>query len=269
MRDVLLSTFPQLANTSDLDKLCVAFEADGKCQDDDFYGSSILLSRALDPSKDVILAYEMNGHELTPDHGYPLRAIVPGYIAARSTKFLTHIRILPFPGTPNFYQHRDYKVLPPHVESYEDADKDGWWDKVDACEAMCINSVICEPGDGDKLEAASLTIKGYAISGDGQRVNRVEVSLDAGQSWHQAEIDYTPKSAISYPKPREGHYWAWCFWSLQLPHDDLVKYANEKKVEIVCRATDAAGHTQPADLHKIWNFRGVMCNSWCKVVVHV
>jgi len=76
------------------------------------YGSSIALEKALSP--DVILAYEMNDEPLAPEHGFPLRVIVPGYIGARSVKWLREITLQeayidqPLPGS-------DYKIFPPEI----------------------------------------------------------------------------------------------------------------------------------------------------------
>src|SRR3981081_2156224 len=76
------------------------------------YGSSIALEKALSP--DVILAYEMNDEPLAPEHGFPLRVIVPGYIGARSGKWLREITLQERTST-NPYQARDYKIFPPEI----------------------------------------------------------------------------------------------------------------------------------------------------------
>jgi len=76
------------------------------------FGSSIALEKAFSP--DVLLAYEMNDEPLAPEHGFPLRVIVPGYIGARSVKWLREITLQERPST-NPYQARDYKLFPPEI----------------------------------------------------------------------------------------------------------------------------------------------------------
>jgi len=78
------------------------------CQDDQWYGGSIPLSRAMDIDSDCILALEMNGAPLTPEHGAPVRAICPGILGARSVKWLNRVTAQ-VAESPNFYQQRDYK----------------------------------------------------------------------------------------------------------------------------------------------------------------
>jgi sulfite oxidase len=85
-----------------------------QCEEDKCYGSSIPLSKALDEFGDVLLAYEMNGAPLTLDHGYPIRVVVPGYIGARSVKYLKTITVQDSESNA-YFQQTDYKILPEQV----------------------------------------------------------------------------------------------------------------------------------------------------------
>ena len=92
------------------------------------YGASIPLSTALDPRNDVILAFSMNGQPLPRDHGSPLRAVVPGHVAARSVKWLSKIAISDEESTSQ-WQRRDYKSFGPN-------ERDVDWDSAPASKQL-------------------------------------------------------------------------------------------------------------------------------------
>lgn len=87
------------------------------------YGTSIKKEYAMDPSRDIILAYMQNGELLTPDHGFPVRMIIPGFIGGRMVKWLKRI-IVTTKESDNFYHFKDNRVLPTHVDA-ELADAEG------------------------------------------------------------------------------------------------------------------------------------------------
>ena len=105
------------------------------------FGGSIPIEKAL--SSEVLLAYEMNGHPLPPLHGFPLRVLVPGYIGARSVKWLASIVLQDAPST-NYYQARAYKLFPPHMQA-ESVD----WTQGQMLGALPPNSVIFRPCEGN------------------------------------------------------------------------------------------------------------------------
>jgi nitrate reductase (NAD(P)H) len=80
------------------------------------YGTSITRERALDPTMDVMLAYQQNGGPLLPDHGFPVRLIVPGCTAGRMVKWLKRIVVAPA-ESDNYYHYRDNRFLPSHVDA--------------------------------------------------------------------------------------------------------------------------------------------------------
>lgn len=150
------------------------------------YSASIPLSKAMDPRADVILAYEMNGEPLTRDHGYPLRCIVPGVVGARQVKWLGRI-VVSKKESDSHWQQNDYKAFAPSVD----------WDTVDfktapAIQNLPVTSAICSPNPDDhevKIDGnGNMEVKGYAFSGGGNKVIRVDVTWDRGRTWHTADL---------------------------------------------------------------------------------
>ena len=212
------------------------------------YGTSITLLRALDPAYDVILAYKQNGEWLTPDHGFPIRMIIPGYIGGRMIKFIEKITVSDR-ESDNHYHYMDNRVLPSHVDA-ETATKEGWWYKPDfIINDLNINSAIFSPNQGDIVpfeSGSTLEVTGYAYS-NGNKIIRCEVSIDGCKTWRLAEVTHR------HPPNAYGKHWAWVWWSIRIPQDDLLGAE-----EIVCRAWDAAQNTQPNTF--TWNVMGMMNN---------
>ncbi|HVS00305.1 MAG TPA: molybdopterin-dependent oxidoreductase [Thermoanaerobaculia bacterium] len=204
------------------------------------FGGSIPLDKAM--RSEVLLAYEMNGEPLPPVHGAPLRAVVPGYIGARSVKWLSTITVQDRPSD-NYFQAKAYRLFPADVNA-ENVD----WESGLMLGELPVNSVICSPGDGESLAAGTVAVRGYAAAGGGREVARVDLSTDGGRSWTAATV-----------LPEDGR-WAWRLWEgrLELP-------AGEH--EIVCRAWDSAAQTQPEHPSQVWNFKGYMNNAWHRVRV--
>lgn len=206
------------------------------------FGSSISLARAESP--EVLLAYEMNGAPLTPEHGFPLRVLVPGYIGARSVKWLQEITVQDQPST-NRFQTSDYKVFPPTTTA-ETVN----WDEGKMLEEIALNAVICTPCEGETRAAGVTSIQGYAIAGEGAPIERVELSTDGGATWILAQI------------VAQEDVWTWCFWeaTLDLPPGDY---------HLAVRVWDAAGRTQPEYIRQVWNFKGYANNAWHRVQIHL
>ena len=207
------------------------------------YGGSIPVEKGT--SAEVLLAYEMNGEPLAPEHGFPLRVVVGGYIGARNVKWLSGISLQRTPSD-NHYQAHEYKLFPPHVTA-ETAD----FSRGEMLGEIPLNSIVCDPAEGAVLSAGPVLVRGYAIAGGARGMERVEVSGDGGNTWVEASLE------------EHGDYAAaWCFWEASL---DLTPGANQ----LVARATDSAGDTQPETVEEVWNFLGYANTAWHRVNVRV
>ncbi len=204
------------------------------------YGASIPMRKAL--SREVLLAYAMNGAPLAPEHGFPLRAVVPGYAGVRSPKWLTAITVQDKPSD-NHMQARDYKLVPPDMTE-ENVD----WTRGITINDMPLNSAICEPAPHAELTAGPAVLRGYAVA-TARAIVRVDVSTNGGRSWIQAELEHDAAAP-----------WSWTFWSAVV---DLSRGEHELAV----RAWDCAGQTQPALPDEIWNFKGYLSTAWHRVPV--
>ena len=225
--------------------------ADGKTG----YGASIPIATALDPRKDVILAYQMNGVEIPRDHGYPLRVIVPGTVGARNVKFLSKISVSDVESS-SFWQQRDYKGFPPGI----DYNSSFYWKRAGpSIQELPVQSAILEPSDGYVLteddKNDGLVIRGYAWSGGGRGIVRVDVTLDGGKTWREADLH---EDGL---KQDYNRAWAWTPWVLIV--DDFTKEEQEAAVlDIRCKAVDSSYNSQPDTIAPIWNMRGVLNNAW-------
>jgi sulfite oxidase len=204
------------------------------------FGASIRMTKAMSP--EVLLVFAMNGDDLAPEHGFPLRVVVPGYAGVRSAKWLAAITVQEAPSS-NHMQQRDYKLLPPDMTA-DTVD----WSKGVTINEMPLTSAICSPAAGATLAAGPVTLQGYAVAA-AREVVRVDVSIDGGRSWQQAALRHDPASP-----------WSWTLWQATL---DLPKGEHELAV----RAWDSAGQTQPARPEELWNFKGYLSAAWHRVPV--
>jgi sulfite oxidase len=201
------------------------------------FGGSIPLTKALGP--EVLLADEMNGKPLPPAHGYPLRVVVPGYIGARSVKWLATITVQSLPST-NYFQARTYRLYPSRVRS-EATPEHGF-----SLGETPVNAVVCQPGAGTVVTGPRVLARGYAITGGTREIERVEVSLDRGMTFATAGLlDAAPAGP-------------WRRWEAQLE-------LGPGPYELAVRAWDSAASTQPESAEGIWNLEGYINNSWHRV----
>ena len=197
-------------------------------EDEHDYGRSLSLADAQRP--EVMLAYAMNGEPIQPQHGFPLRLLVPGWYGMTSVKWLRSIEAVsePFDG----YQ----QAIAYHYK--RDAEDPG-----EPVTRLRVRALMIPPGIPDFFtrqrvaEAGRIVLTGRAWSGDA-RIERVEVGLDG--EWRDATLGAA-----------QGQF-AWRPWSFAWD-------ATVGDHELSCRATDAAGNTQPLD--PPWNFQGHGNNS--------
>ena len=175
---------------------------------------------------------------------------------------------------------------------------------------MPVTSAICEPRDGARLPpgSSSVTVKGFAWSGGGRAITRVDVSSDGGRSWLPTEIVARPDDA----SPSQSRSWGWTLWTAEVPvpapaaaaaacssapsaaapsvdsatataqsgaatsaisqtsdSSPSLPPAQPRQLELVCKAVDSSYNVQPDTPSGIWNFRGLMNNTWHRVIVHV
>jgi sulfite oxidase len=206
------------------------------------YGSSIPLTKAM--SGEVLLSWRMNAEPLPALHGAPVRAVVPGYIGARSVKWVTAINVQETPSD-NYFQSTAYHLMPADVDPDTAGPHTGF-----PLSSVALNCDILQPDDSATVAAGALHISGYAFAGDDRRVTRVDVSLDDGRSWRQAELG------------PELSPWAWQRWNLSAE-------VQRGPLTITARAWDSTGACQPESAASLWNPKGYANNSWATVRVDV
>ncbi|KAK4172078.1 mitochondrial sulfite oxidase [Triangularia setosa] len=307
------------------------------------YSASVPLPKVLSPTGDVLLAFNMNGEPLPRDHGFPLRAVVPGNVAARSVKWLNKIVISDEEATSQ-WQRRDYKSFGPNEGPNPD------WDKAPSIQEMPITSAITGVWVGDcvrkvpwmgggngvksggskrtidiaatpqkvgftpKPETAApcpettpdnepIVLQGYAYSGGGRKITRVDVSLDGGATWDQAELvdDCSNPATPCYGNKS----WGWTRWRyngtlpvLSLPTSTTTTTSSptpqiptaiqkvgqdcedgfgqsvgglmgqlpkKQCTTLIVKATDESYNTQPESHKGIYNVRGNLATAWHRV----
>ena len=202
---------------------------------------SIPIEKALD--EDTLVALEMNGAPLPKHHGFPARAIVPGWIGAASCKWLAEIKVLDKEFVGNFmspgYRMPNQPIKPGETVKPEDTHP---------VTGLNVKSVIATPADGTRVSSRTVHIQGVAWAGEAEIV-RVDVSMDGGSTWQAAQL--------GHDKAR----YAWRLWTHTWKSPKAGDYV------VMSRATDSQGRTQPQDA--LWNPSGYLYNAIDQVRVHV
>jgi sulfite oxidase len=204
------------------------------------FGGSIDVAKAMSP--EVLLATRLNGAPLPPEHGFPLRAVVPGWIGARSVKWLGQITLSGEPSS-NYFQTKAYRLQ-------REANPKDLRDVTAgvALTELPLNAVILEPTADQKVQAGQVAVRGWAMGSGGRPLRSIEVSANEGRNWIAARI------AV------DARRWTWTFWeaTVQLPPGTHT---------LVVRATDTAGTRQPVSAWETWNVKGYSNNAWHRVTI--
>lgn len=238
---------------------------------------SIPINKCLDPVGDVLLAFKMNGEDLLPDHGYPVRLIVPGYVGIRNIKWIKSIEISEEEVEGNWQKGIAYKGLPHYITDLNGIDLNEYYTTYE----QPVQSCITFPYDNMDIDLKNneFTIKGYAYSGGGRNIIRVDISLDGGKTWEKAHLKEGKGQEFNKA-------WAWTLWEFKVDLlrniegikknldvsslEEGIKKDNDGKnyVEIVCKAVDNSYNQQPENSEYCWNIRGINNNSWHKIKIN-
>ncbi|OXA55992.1 putative sulfite oxidase, mitochondrial [Folsomia candida] len=230
------------------EKVHVQFEGLDSDQSGECYGASIPLTYFLDENFEPVLAYEMNDKSIPIDHGFPLRVILPGIVGARSVKWLSRI-IISNQESQSLWQQRDYKVFSPSV-TMESVD----FNSAPAIMDTPVTSYICSHEDGQVVAQGNIKMQGYAFSGGGRGIVRVEISKNRGNTWEVATIKHKAPSA--------ARNWAWVMWEAEVA-------VNKQDKEIWVKAVDTGYNQQPEDFKNVWNYRGLVSTAYHKITLNV
>jgi DMSO/TMAO reductase YedYZ molybdopterin-dependent catalytic subunit len=210
--------------------LCTGLDLGIEAEEEQAFQRSLPLEEAL--RDEVLLAYEMNGAPLPPQHGFPLRLVVPGWYGMTNVKWLERIELVdtPFAGYQNSWSYRLRQA----------EDEEGV-----PLDRMQPRSLMVPPGIPEfmtrdrTVAAGEVLLEGRAWSGHAP-VDRVEVSTDGGETWDAAELEPA------------GEPWAWRGWSFRWN-------AEPGEHVLCCRARDEAGNEQPHE--PPWNLGGYANNA--------
>lgn len=201
----------------------------------------IPIEKAMHP--DTLLAYDMNGQPVAPIHGFPLRAIVPGWEGAYAVKWLTNLRVSDRESdsfwVATAYRYPIKRVAPGATVDAKD---------MAPLTGLVVKSLITRPADGTTVSPGKIEVAGFAWAGETD-IARVDVSIDHGASWQAARL------------VGEQAKYAWRRFEFTFDGTRPESYL------IMSRATDSAGRTQP--MSPPWNPSGYLWNAPDSVRIEV
>lgn len=196
------------------------------------FNVSVPYDLAMNPGNDCLIAFKMNGEELPRDHGYPLRAVIPGTVGVRNCKWLQRIHIQSSEAD-SVWQQQDYKNFPPWAVKPDPS--------LPSVYAMPVQSSITDAVYDASADV--VRVKGYAYAGGGTGIQRVDVSYDGGRTFeHPAPLlpppplgtAYIPNAAAPATTKRN---WAWRQFSSEI---DASSIRAKKTTKAVAEAPAAA-----------------------------
>ncbi|GLB35500.1 putative molybdopterin binding oxidoreductase [Lyophyllum shimeji] len=197
------------------------------------YAVSVPWRKVRQASEEVLLAWEMNGEPLPKMHGAPLRVVVAGYIGARSVKWVYRINALQDPSWGPV-QRQEYLYYTPQLGKQNIKFSNGF-----SIGQMPVSSAIIYPQEKDVIiHDGKIALQGWAYSGGGNWVERVEVSPDGGTVWY----------AVQPEDMTEKHYHAWRLWKIAVPVEA------EGWLEFCVRTWDSSCNTEPTFVRDTWNW---------------
>ncbi|MBX3193214.1 MAG: sulfite oxidase, partial [Labilithrix sp.] len=198
---------------------------------------SLPIARALDPS--TLIAYRMNGEDLTLAHGAPLRLVVPGWAGDHWVKWLVSVAPSKAEAT-GFYMQTAYRMPVEAVQPGASVPPE----KMKPATTFPVKSVIAKPAPGASAPPGKQEIVGFAFSGDAPLAG-VEVSIDGGKTFAPAKLEGEPGAGRA----------------------QIFRFAFDRaapgEVVAIARATDKKGNTQPES--PAWNPSGYFWNGWHRV----
>ncbi|MEZ5288549.1 MAG: sulfite oxidase [Vicinamibacterales bacterium] len=193
--------------------------------------------------EDTLIAYEMNGQPIPVPHGFPLRAIIPGWEGAYSMKWLRHLRVAQA-TSDNFWVATAYRYPVRRVAPGEAVPASD----MAPLTGLAVKSLITAPLDGAALRTGPIDVAGFAWAGE-TAITGVDVSIDNGATWQPARLT------------GEEQRYTWRRFEFRFDATKAQSYL------ILSRATDASGAVQPAVSH--WNPSGYLWNQYDAVRVNV
>lgn len=248
------------------------------------YCCSIPFEKGVNPFGDVILAYQMNGEDIPREHGYPVRAIVPGSAGARNCKYLAKVEVTDNPCAMES-NWKQYAVHSSEVTIEQLCDftvHKKCLSRDPPVQDMPVQSMITEPSAGDtlslncasnrlsynkELDQYTVKVKGFAWGGGGAGINRVDVSLDGGETFTRAEL------LEKEVKQRKGSEWAWQFFEKEIAVCEAdafkLKRGEPINVTLTSKALNTSWNVQPEFAKANRNPHGCCVNHWYRVPVQL
>ncbi len=202
----------------------------------------------------VLLVTRMNGEKLPPDHGAPVRLLVPGAVGARSVKWVVRAETI-WGSSQSPWQRRFYRGGSSNSSS-QSANESPILE-------WPVQGIITSVNHGDAVEleqsATSLSVSGVAYCGGGHGIQSVVVSAN-GCSWFEARLEPPPGQP-------DGQRYAWTLWNVDVPIPARLSI-EAQALQLRCRATDTGGAVQPQSIVDVWTPSGYLCNAEHSVTIY-